>query len=95
MGHHAEQPFQDFDNEEFRDYRSQHAENSEAFLKRLEHPRGVNLVEFMQRQGHIGKLNPEWCEWFMGFPKGWTELKNWETLLSRKSRLKSSKQSKP
>lgn len=20
-----------------------------------------------------GPLNPEWCEWFMGFPVGWTE----------------------
>jgi hypothetical protein len=24
-----------------------------------------------------GPLNPEWCEWFMGFPIGWTELKPW------------------
>lgn len=22
-----------------------------------------------------GPLNPTWCEWFMGFPLGWTELK--------------------
>jgi len=21
-----------------------------------------------------GPLNPTWCEWFMGFPEGWTEL---------------------
>lgn len=21
---------------------------------------------------HIGPLNPDWCEWFMGFPIGWT-----------------------
>lgn len=21
-----------------------------------------------------GSLNPTWCEWFMGFPEGWTEL---------------------
>ena len=21
----------------------------------------------------LGPLNPEWCEWFMGFPIGWTE----------------------
>ncbi len=21
-----------------------------------------------------GPLNPTWCEWFMGFPLGWTEL---------------------
>lgn len=21
---------------------------------------------------HVGPLNPDWCEWFMGFPVGWT-----------------------
>lgn len=21
-----------------------------------------------------GPLNPTWCEWYMGFPAGWTEL---------------------
>lgn len=34
-----------------RDYRASFAENSPAFLKRLEHSRGVNLVEYMQRCG--------------------------------------------
>jgi len=33
-----------------RDYRNQHAENSKAFFARQNNPRGVNLVEFMQRQ---------------------------------------------
>jgi len=33
-----------------RDYRSQHAENSDTFLQRMSHSRGVNLVEFMQRE---------------------------------------------
>lgn len=23
-----------------------------------------------------GKLNPEWVEWLMGYPIGWTELKD-------------------
>jgi hypothetical protein len=23
-----------------------------------------------------GLLNPTWCEWFMGFPAGWTELED-------------------
>ena len=32
-----------------RDYRNQHAENSDAFRARRENPRGVNLVEFLQR----------------------------------------------
>jgi hypothetical protein len=26
-----------------------------------------------------GPLNPTWCEWFMGFPLGWTELSPWAT----------------
>ena len=26
-----------------------------------------------------GKLNPEWAEWFMGFPDGWTDLEGLET----------------
>lgn len=57
-----------------RDYRSQHAESSEAFIKRLEHKRGVNLVEELQRAGHVGQLNPAWVEWLMGWPVGWTSL---------------------
>lgn len=28
---------------------------------------------------HIGPLNPAWCEWFMGFPIGWTESTALET----------------
>lgn len=27
-----------------------------------------------------GSLNPEWIEWLMGFPTGWTDLKHSETL---------------
>jgi hypothetical protein len=30
-----------------------------------------------------GPLNPEWCEWFMGWPIGWTELRPLETDKSR------------
>ena len=26
-----------------------------------------------------GKLNPTWVEWLMGFPAGWTDLKDSET----------------
>lgn len=33
-----------------------------------------------------GPLNPTWCEWYMGFPLGWTELQPSATPLSRKSR---------
>lgn len=28
---------------------------------------------------HIGPLNPEWVEWLMGWPIGWTDLKPLET----------------
>lgn len=33
-----------------------------------------------------GPLNPAWCEWYMGFPIGWTELEDSETPSSPKSR---------
>ena len=26
-----------------------------------------------------GSLNPQWVEWLMGFPEGWTDLSNSET----------------
>ena len=39
--------------------------------------------QFSDRNG--GQLNPEWCEWYMGFPIGWTESKDLETR-SRRTR---------
>ena len=30
-----------------------------------------------------GKLNPTWTEWLMGWPLGWTDLKQLETVKSR------------
>ena len=30
-------------------------------------------------RGRIGYLNPEWIEWLMGYPIGWTELDASET----------------
>ena len=41
--------------------------------------------------GATGQLNPAWVEWLMGYPMGWTELKDSETPSSRKSHTKSSK----
>jgi hypothetical protein len=28
---------------------------------------------------HLGPLNPDWVEWLMGWPIGWTDLKPLET----------------
>ncbi len=33
-----------------------------------------------------GSLNPNWVEWLMGYPVGWTDLSNLEMQSSRKSR---------
>ena len=35
--------------------------------------------------GNGGRLNPQWVEWLMGFPQGWTDLEDLETPLSHKS----------
>jgi len=59
-------------------------------------------LEAMARIGDISKtpvgkgggLNPAFVEWLMGYPEGWTELKDWATPSSRKSPTKSSKASK-
>ena len=40
-----------------------------------------------------GLLNPTWVEWLMGFPLGWTALKDWATRSSRKSQKSSEEQS--
>lgn len=49
--------------------------------------RGQASADDRSRLG--GSLNPEWVEWLMGFPPGWTALEPSEMPLSRKS-LKSS-----
>jgi len=42
-----------------------------------------------------GQLNPAWVEWLMGFPLGWTALKDWATPSSRRSRSSSAAPSSP
>ena len=34
----------------------------------------------------IGNMNPQWGEWLMGFPTGWTDCEGSETQSSRRSR---------
>ena len=50
---------------------------------------GPSLRTFAADLGD-GPLNPRWCEWFMGYPAGHTELKDSATRLSHKSRSPSS-----
>lgn len=36
-----------------------------------------------------GKLNPQWCEWFMGFPLGWTDIADARSVMpARRHKLK-------
>ena len=51
-----------------RDWKSSNA--SEKTMNKNSRP----LNEFVT-WGSSGKLNPEWVEWLMGYPKSWTELK--------------------
>ena len=43
---------------------------------------GKNLI--------LGKLNPQWVEWLMGYPLGWTDCEGSATPSSRSARSKSS-----
>jgi hypothetical protein len=54
--------------------------------------KGTNLNVAVAKAGETsGTLNPTWVEWLMGYPAEYTDLKDWETLSSRKSRKKSVK----
>ena len=40
---------------------------------------GAKLRDAVEKhEGRTGHLNPEWVEWLMGVPTGWTELGLWE-----------------
>ena len=47
------------------------------------HHSGTTLYDIAYQEG--GKLNPQWVEWLMGYPTGWTDLKDSETPSSHKS----------
>ena len=58
-----------------RDYKGQ---NSMEHL--LEKPRHQGqLPNRLKMMGVNGQLNPTWVEWLMGYPIGWTDLKDSET----------------
>jgi len=58
-----------------------------------------NRTDQLARQVYVaentqsGSLNPTWVEWLMGYPIGWTDLKDSEMPSSRKSHTKSLKES--
>jgi len=41
--------------------------------------RNEPTLTFQALKGQTGHLNPEWIEWLMGFPIGWTDLEDSET----------------
>ncbi len=44
-------------------------------LKKLEENGTISEEERINMsQGNGGSLNPEWVEWLMGFPAGWTDI---------------------
>lgn len=63
-----------------RDYRSERR-SAEGFSKRAAERRGHTLPATLDHEagGQGGPLNPDWCEWFMGFPIGWTASAPLET----------------
>jgi hypothetical protein len=67
-----------------RDYKGQNS------LKHIqEKPRhNSQLPNRLRQQGISGSLNPTWVEWLMGYPEGYTDLKDWAILSSRKSSKK-------
>ena len=39
----------------------------------------VAVQHYSGDKNKVGHLNPEWVEWLMGVPTGWTALDSWET----------------
>ncbi len=56
----------------------EYSSNMEYFKKRVKVapmlPVIVGLTWEETPEGMLGKLNPQWVEWLMGFPPGWTDL---------------------
>ncbi len=61
-----------------RDYRS--GSKPESRRARAQRTGEVHSPDLNDVVAPGGQLNPTWCEWFMGFPEGWTELKPLEIL---------------
>jgi hypothetical protein len=63
----------------------QESRNHTVWERSLDKPQNLeNRVATVDPTAVGGKLNPEWVEWLMGFPTGWTDLKDSETPSSPK-----------
>jgi hypothetical protein len=59
------------------DYKG-HSNNVEYHKRRAQ--KNIDLCSAVGAQeNNNGQLNPEWVEWLMGYPSGWTDLKDSET----------------
>jgi hypothetical protein len=59
-----------------RDYKG--AVLPETLAAKNRNPMTNSLPDAIQHKTGSGSLNPEWVEWLMGVPTGWTELECWE-----------------
>tara|TARA_R100000008_G_scaffold59241_1_gene36945 strand:- start:130 stop:525 length:396 start_codon:yes stop_codon:yes gene_type:complete len=64
-----------------------------AIQRRIKLGKQVGLTMAVKENKGGGALNPTWVEWLMGYKAGYTDLKDWAMLSSRKLRKKSEKQS--
>lgn len=49
--------------------------HAKAHLEKMQEARNISEQEKRSMQnGSGGQLNPDWVEWLMGFPVGWTEI---------------------
>jgi hypothetical protein len=75
----------------------QSTKNRAYFVRRLPIAPDLPVIVALRTQptpkGFYGRLNPAWCEWLMGYPIGWTELKHSEIQSSPKSRSGSADES--
>ena len=53
-------------------------------LDRLHDDSNPVAMTFETYRNDGGKLNPNWIEWLMGYPTGWTEIEDWGTPLFRR-----------
>ena len=58
-----------------RDYKDGPSIPPSVIEGRRSHNLGTKVEESTQTKGS-GSLNPTWVEWLMGYPKGWTDLKD-------------------